>query len=202
MKNKILRIALMVSGRGSNMQVIIENIKKKKIPGAEVCLVVSDQIRAEALITAKEYGISAQYIDPGPFKTKFDEAGENRYIRALQDARTDLICLAGFMRMIKSRLLAAFKGRIINIHPSLLPAFPGLHAQRQALSAQAGCSGCTVHFIDAGMDTGKIIGQTRVPVLPGDTESTLSKRILEQEHILYSRVIAQICSGEITFPEK
>lgn len=192
-----LRIALFISGRGSNMRAILENVKNGTLTGITPVVVVSDAKNAEGLATAKAYGVETYYLDCAPFKTKLEGDAEDRIITLLRKRNVDLICLAGFMRMVKTGLLTAFTRRIINIHPSLLPQFPGLSAQKQALEAGVAESGCTVHFVDAGMDTGPIIRQSRVPVRKDDTLETLSRRILQAEHRLYSEVLADIANERV-----
>jgi len=165
---------------------------------AEVALVLSDVAEAEILARARERDIPARYLAPGKFRTKLDEEAERAYVAALRTAEVDLIALAGFMRVLKAGFLGAFPGRIINIHPSLLPAFPGLEAWRQALEHGAKVTGCTVHFVDAGVDCGPIIGQQTVRVLDEDTPETLHQRIHAAEHVLYPQCVAAIARGELT----
>ena len=167
------------------------------MPNVCVKAVISDKEDAPGLQTAKTMDVPAVYIDPGPFKTKMDEPAEQRYIDFLKEKKVDLICLAGFMRIIKDKLIAAFPGRILNIHPSLLPKFPGLNVQAKAISAGEKKSGCTVHFVDTGIDTGSIIRQRKVPILDGDTAEILAARILTEEHILYSNVLRDISENKI-----
>ncbi len=167
-----------------------------KIP-ATVALVLSDVPEAGILQHARERGLPAEYLPPGPFRTKLDEAAERAYVRRLQEARVDLVVLAGFMRILKGDFLRAFPGRVINIHPSLLPAFPGLEAWKQALAYGVKVTGVTVHFVDAGVDTGPVIAQETVPVLPDDTPATLHARIQEAEHRVYPRVVGALAEGKI-----
>jgi phosphoribosylglycinamide formyltransferase 1 len=162
-----------------------------------VALVLSDVPDAGILERARERNIPARYLPPGKFRTKLDEEAERAYIRALEAVQVDLIVLAGFMRVLKSDFLHAFAGRIINIHPSLLPAFPGLEAWKQALEHGVKVTGCTVHFVDAGVDSGPIIGQQTVPVLDDDTPETLHQRIHAAEHELYPRCVAALASGRV-----
>lgn len=189
-----MRIAVLASGRGSNLQALIENVENGFIP-AEIALVVSDKAEAPALNRASQHGIErAEFTDKDfPGREIFDRelAG---FIKA---KNIDLICLAGFMRILGTDFVGAFPNGIINIHPSLLPSFPGLNAQRQALEYGVKYSGCTVHFVDEGMDTGPIIGQRAVPVFENDTVESLSGRILEQEHQLYPWVVRQIALGNV-----
>jgi phosphoribosylglycinamide formyltransferase-1 len=190
------RIGVLGSGKGSNFVVIAEACMAGKIP-AEVALVVSDVEGAGILEHARARKIPARFIPPGKFRTKLDEDAERTYVEALGGAQVDLIALAGFMRVLKGDFLRAFEGRIVNIHPSLLPSFPGLEAWKQALDAGVKFTGCTVHFVDAGVDSGPIIGQQTVPVLDNDTAETLHQRIHAAEHELYPRCVAAIARGGI-----
>jgi phosphoribosylglycinamide formyltransferase-1 len=165
---------------------------------AEVALVVSDVADAGILERARERKLPARFIAPGKFRTKLDEESEKAYIAALQEARVDLVVLAGFMRILKGDFLRAFAQRVINIHPALLPAFPGLEAWRQALDYGVKVTGVTVHFVDQGIDTGPILAQKMVPVLGGDTAATLHERIQEAERTLYPAVIAALARGEVS----
>jgi len=189
-----LRLGVLGSGRGSNYRAIQEAILRGEI-NAETAVVISDVEGAGILEAAREYGVRAEYVAPGRFRTKLEPEAENRVARLLVEARVGLVVLAGYMRMVKEPLLAVFSGRIINIHPSLLPCFPGLEAWKQALEAGATEAGCTVHWVDRGMDTGPIIAQRRVPVLPGDTPETLHARIQEAEHEAYPEVVRRIAEG-------
>jgi phosphoribosylglycinamide formyltransferase-1 len=164
----------------------------------EVALVLSDVRDAGILERARERNIEARFIPPGPYRTRLDEAAEREYVAALRQARVDLVALAGFMRVLKGEFLGAFEGRIVNIHPSLLPAFPGLAAWKQALAYGVKVTGCTVHFVDAGVDAGPIIGQQTVPVLEGDTPETLLQRIHGAEHQLYPRCLAALAAGRVS----
>lgn len=164
---------------------------------AAVALVVSDVEEAGILGHARERGLPARHLDPGRFRTKLDEAAEAAYIGALQEAQVDLVVLAGFMRILKGEFLRAFAGRVVNIHPSLLPSFPGLEAWRQALDYGVKVTGCTVHLVDQGIDTGPILGQRAIPVLDGDTATTLHARIQQAERELYPAVVAGLARGEI-----
>ena len=189
-----LRIAVLASGGGTNLQAIIESCAKGEI-NAEIAVVVSDKPTVGALLRAKNAGIEQQTLLTAGFLSRTD------YDIALTDLlksyRVELVVLAGYMRLVSPVILNAFPDRVINIHPALLPSFPGLHAQRQALEYGVKISGCTVHFVDSGMDTGPIIAQTTVPVLGSDTEETLSERILVEEHKLYSYVISKLAAGKI-----
>jgi len=191
----MLNIAVFGSGSGSNYQAIAEAIEAGTLHAKIVC-VLSDVEDAFILERARRLGHPAVYLDCAPFKTKLDGEAEARAIETIQKHNGDFIVLAGFMRIVKPGLLNAFAGRIVNIHPSLLPNFPGLHAGQQALDAGATETGCTVHFVDAGIDTGPVIVQKKVPVLTGDTEETLMNRIHEQEHIAYPEALQKIATGE------
>ena len=183
-----LRIGVLGSGKGSNFRAIADAIDGGML-AAEVCVVISDVASAGILALARERGLRAEFVEPGRFKTKLEPDAELRVVEILQSAGAEWVVLAGYMRMIKPPLLEAFPGRIINIHPSLLPAFPGLEAWKQALAAGVPETGCAVHFVDAGMDTGEIIAQRAVPVLPGDTAESLHARIQVAEHALYPAVL-------------
>ena len=191
------RIGVLGSGKGSNFVAIADACASGTVP-AEVALVLSDVADVGILARARERDILARFIPPGKYRTKLDEDAERAYVEALQAAEVDLIALAGFMRVLKDGFLRAFAGRIINIHPSLLPLFPGLAAWQQALAHGVRVTGCTVHFVDAGVDSGPIIGQQTVPVLDDDTAETLHARIQAAEHDLYPRCVAAIARGEIS----
>ena len=191
------RLGVLGSGKGSNFVAIADAIAAGKIP-AEVALVLSDVESAGILSHARDRKIPAKFIPPGKFRTKLDEDAERAYVSALREARVDLIVLAGFMRVLKGEFLRAFEGRIVNIHPSLLPSFPGLESWKQALDHGVKATGCTVHFVDAGVDAGPIIGQQTVPVLDNDTPDTLHQRIHAAEHELYPKCVAAIARGEIS----
>jgi phosphoribosylglycinamide formyltransferase-1 len=195
--NNTFRIGVLGSGKGSNFVAIADAVAAGKIP-AEIAIVLSDVEHAGILARARERKIPAQFIVPGTFRTKLDEQAEQAFVTALQYARVDLIVLAGFMRVLKGNFLRAFEGRIINIHPSLLPSFPGLEGWKQALDHGVKVTGCTVHFVDAGVDSGAIIGQQTVPVLDHDTPESLHHRIHEAEHELYPRCVAALARREIS----
>jgi phosphoribosylglycinamide formyltransferase 1 len=195
--NNPFRLGILGSGKGSNFVAIADACASGKIP-AQVALVLSDVESAGILSHARERKIPAKFISPGKFRTKLDEDAERAFVGALQAARVDLIVLAGFMRVLKGDFLRAFEGRIVNIHPSLLPSFPGLDAWKQALDHGVKATGCTVHFVDAGVDCGPIIGQQTVPVLDNDTPDSLIQRIHGAEHELYPRCVAAIARGEIS----
>jgi phosphoribosylglycinamide formyltransferase 1 len=191
-----LRLGILGSGKGSNFRAIADAIAAGTL-SAEVCVVISDFEDAGILELARERGFRAVFIEPGRFRTKLEPEREVQLAELLKDAGVELVVLAGYMRMVKAPLLEAFRGRIINIHPSLLPAFPGLEAWRQAVDAGAAKSGCTVHFVDEGMDTGAVIAQAEVPVLPGDSAQSLHARIQVEEHRLYPEVLRRIVAGEV-----
>ena len=190
-----LRIGILVSGRGSNLQAIIDNIEKGVL-AAELAVVISDQADAFALERARTHNIPGVHVSAKGYKGKRDEY-DALLVQVLQKHHVELVVLAGFMRIITPTLLKAFPRRVINIHPALLPSFPGLHVQKAALEHGVKFSGCTVHFVDEGMDTGPIIIQAVVPVLDNDTEDTLSARILTQEHKIYSRAIQFFAEGRL-----
>jgi phosphoribosylglycinamide formyltransferase-1 len=191
-----LRIGVLGSGQGSNFVAIAEAIVAGQLP-AQVVVVLSDVEKAGILERARERNIPARYIAPGKFRTKLDDEAEAEFVAALREAKVELVVLAGFMRIIKSGLLNAFPNRVINIHPSLLPSFPGLEAWKQALDHGVKFTGCTVHFVDAGVDSGPIIGQQTVPVLDQDTPETLHQRIHAAEHELYPKCVAAFARGEV-----
>ncbi len=192
----MLHIAFFGSGSGSNYQAIAEAIEAGTL-NARIACVLSDVEDAFILKRARKLDHPAIHLDCAPFKTKLDGEAEARAIEIIQSHGGDFIALAGFMRIVKPGLLNAFSGRIANIHPSLLPNFPGLEAGKQALDAGATETGCTVHFVDEGIDTGSVIVQRKVLVLPEDTEETLMNRIHEQEHLAYPEALQKIASGEI-----
>jgi phosphoribosylglycinamide formyltransferase 1 len=163
----------------------------------EIAVVASDMADAGILTLAKSHGLEAIYISPGKFRTKLDEQSESRFIAVLQNAQVDLVVLAGFMRILKGEFLRAFAERVVNIHPSLLPSFPGLEAWKQALDYGVKVTGCTVHFVDQGIDSGAIIAQQPVPVLDNDTPATLHARIQEAEWNLYPRAIELLALGRL-----
>ena len=195
-EGKKFKLAILGSGQGSNMAAIAEACYAGRVPG-EVAIVLSDAAGAPILTRATERGIRAEFIPPGKFRTKLDEAAEQAYIAALQQARVDLIVLAGFMRILKGDFLRAFPERVVNIHPALLPSFPGLEAWKQALDYGVKVTGCTVHFVEQGIDTGPILAQQTVPVLDDDTPATLHERIQQAERVLYPTTIAALLRGEI-----
>ena len=194
--NQPFRLGVLGSGQGSNFVAIADAIAAGQVP-AQIAIVLSDLAEAGILEHARLRKLSAHFIAPGKFRTKLDEEAERAYVTALQAANVDLIVLAGFMRVLKGDFLRAFEGRIVNVHPSLLPSFPGLEAWKQALDQGVKVTGCTVHFVDAGVDSGAIIGQQTVAVLDDDTAATLHARIHAAEHELYPRCVAAIARGEI-----
>jgi phosphoribosylglycinamide formyltransferase-1 len=191
------RIGVLGSGKGSNFVAVADACASGRIP-ARVALVLTDVDGAGILDRARERGITGSVIPPGKFRTKLDEQAEAAFIDSLFDAQVDLIVLAGFMRVLKGDFLRAFEGKIVNIHPSLLPSFPGLQAWKQALDYGVKVTGCTVHFVDAGVDSGPIVGQQTVLVEEGDTPELLHQRIQAAEHELYPRCVAAIAQGKIT----
>jgi phosphoribosylglycinamide formyltransferase-1 len=192
-----LRVGVLGSGKGSNFIAIAEACATGAIP-AEVVLVLSDVADAPILDRARERKIAARFIAPGKFRTKLEDDSERAYVTALAEAKTDLIALAGFMRILKGEFLRAFSSRVINIHPSLLPSFPGLEAWKQALEYGVRVTGCSVHYLDAGVDSGPIIAQRAVEVQDQDTPATLLERIHTAEHVLYPACIGAIARGEIS----
>jgi phosphoribosylglycinamide formyltransferase-1 len=185
------------SGKGSNLVAIADACAAGQVD-AEIALVLSDAADAGILARARERGLPAEFIAPGKFRTKLDEEAEQVFVRRLNDANVDLIVLAGFMRILKGDFLRAFANRVVNIHPSLLPAFPGLEAWKQALDYGVKVTGCTVHFVDQGIDSGPILGQETVPVLAGDSAAILHERIQQAERRLYPTVVAALAEGRIT----
>jgi phosphoribosylglycinamide formyltransferase-1 len=193
---KKFKLGVLGSGKGSNMAGMADACKAGQVP-AEVAVVLSDVADAGILARAKERGIRGEFIAPGGFRTKLDEEAERTYASTLQQARVDLVVLAGFMRILQGDFLRAFPQRVLNIHPALLPSFPGLEAWKQALDHGVKVTGCTVHFVDQGIDTGPIIAQQTVPVLDNDTPATLHARIQEAERALYPRAIAALLEGKV-----
>lgn len=196
---KPLRLAALASGRGSNLQALVDAGERGEMD-ATVALVVSDNPGSYALERAKKHGIPFRVIERKSFASR--QAFDLALADAVTDSGVDMVALAGFMRIISPAFLARFPGKVINIHPSLLPAFPGLDAQKQAFEYGVKITGCTVHYVDEGVDTGPIIVQSAVPVLPDDTVETLSARILEQEHIIYPKAVTMIARGLAFPPDK
>jgi len=194
MEPKRLRLAILASGRGSNFLAILEAIRQGRL-NAQIKVLISDKSDALALQKAEEAGIPHIFIDPRLYSDR--QSYESDIVKELKAKEIDLVVLAGYMRLVGKVLLQSYPHRILNIHPALLPSFTGLHAQRQAIDYGVKFSGCTVHFVDDGMDTGPIIEQAVVPVLPDDTEDDLAGRILVQEHILYARVLQWFAEGRV-----
>jgi phosphoribosylglycinamide formyltransferase-1 len=189
-----VKIAVLVSGRGSNLQAIMDSIEKGYIKNATINVVISNKANAYALERARNHGIDAVFLDPGEYdRGEYDMA----ILNVLNKYDTDLLLLAGYFRLLGNEIIKAYRNRIMNIHPSLLPAFKGLHAQKQAFEYGVKVAGCTVHFVDEGLDSGPIILQKCVPVLTGDTEETLTARILEQEHVIYPEAVRLFTEGKL-----
>jgi len=189
------RIAVLLSGRGSNFEALAESISAGRIPNAEIAVVLSNREGAPGIEKAKARGLETRVI---PSKGLEREAYDKLVVAALQEKRVDLVCLAGYMRLLSPHFVKAFHQRILNIHPSLLPAFPGLESQRQAIEHGAKFSGCTVHFVDENLDAGPIILQAVVPVEDADTPDTLAARILREEHRIYTEAVRMILDGRYT----
>ena len=186
------RIGVLLSGRGSNFEALAEGVAGGRIPNAEIAVVISNREGAPGLERARGRGIEAR---PIPSKGLEREAYDKLVIAALEEKKIDLVCLAGYMRLLSPQFVAAFRGRILNIHPSLLPAFPGLESQRQALEHGAKFAGCTVHFVDENLDAGPIVLQAVVPIEDRDTPETLSERILREEHRIYTEAVRIVLEG-------
>jgi phosphoribosylglycinamide formyltransferase 1 len=189
---KRLPIGILGSGKGSNCRAILERIRSGDLP-AEARVVVSDVLDAPILDMAREFGVANVYLPAGRFRTRLEPETEAQLVQTLRDAGVELVVLAGFMRVLHEPMLKAFPRRIINIHPSLLPKFPGLEAWKQALIAGETVTGCTVHYVDDQIDHGKILAQKEVLILPNDTAESLHARIQAVEHELYPSVIAELC---------
>jgi phosphoribosylglycinamide formyltransferase-1 len=196
--DRVKNLGILLSGRGSNFEAIADSIKAGGLQ-AEIAIVISNRADAPGLESARRRGLNAQLI---PSKGRIREEHDAEVVAALQQAQVKLVCLAGYMRLLSPEFVRAFPNRIVNIHPSLLPAFPGMDAQKQALEYGAKITGCTVHFVDEHLDHGPIILQKTVPVLDGDDVHALSERILAQEHAAYSEAIGLILSGEIEVIER
>jgi len=190
---KRLPIGILGSGRGSNCRAILERIRQGEL-AAEARVVISDVLDAPILDIAREFSVANVYLPPGQFRTRLEPEAEGELVKILRDADVDLVVLAGFMRVLHAPMLQAFPRRIINIHPSLLPKFPGLEAWKQALAAGETVTGCTVHFVDEQVDHGRIIAQREIAILPQDTPENLHARIQVAEHALYPAVIAELCA--------
>ncbi|MGA2630851.1 MAG: phosphoribosylglycinamide formyltransferase [Terriglobia bacterium] len=187
------KIGILISGRGSNFEAIARNVQAGKIP-AEIGVVISNKEEAAGLAIARQMGLNAVCI---PSKGKEREAFERELVAALRQYKVDLVCLAGFMRVLTSYFIREFKGRILNIHPAILPSFPGVEAQKQALEYGVKFTGCTVHFVDEGVDTGPVVAQAVVPILDNDTPETLAARILKEEHRIYTEAVCLVVEDKI-----
>ena len=193
---KKCRLGILGSGKGSNFVAIADAARTAEYP-AEVAVVISDVEDAGILARARERGLPTRYIAPGKFRTKLDEDAERAYLAALRDAGVELVVLAGFMRILKGEILRVYENRVINIHPALLPSFPGLEAWKQALAYGVRVTGCTVHLVDQGIDTGPILAQRTVPIRDDDTAESLHARIQEGEHVLFPATVAAYARGSI-----
>jgi phosphoribosylglycinamide formyltransferase-1 len=193
------RIGILASGRGSNMEAIIQACQAGTVPG-EVVVVISNRGSAGALETARGLGVEARFMDPKPYGSR--EAYDRALVEALRARGVTLVCLAGYMKLVSKAFIDAFRDRILNIHPSLLPAFPGLQAHRQALDFGVKVSGCTVHLVELAMDAGPIVMQAAVPVLDGDDEERLSERILAEEHRIYVEAVKAFCEGRVSVRDR
>ena len=191
------KIAVLGSGRGSNFVSLANACNDGSLP-AEIVMVISDIKDARILQLAQELRLPSKFIEPGKYRTKLDETAETDYVATLLNSGAEWVALAGFMRILKGDFLRAFEQKVINIHPSLLPAFPGLEAWKQAHEFGVRVSGCTVHLVDHGIDTGSILAQGVVPMIEGDTPESLHRRIQEEEHKLYPRTLARLFNGEIS----
>ncbi len=187
----MIRIGILGSGRGSKCRAILQSIRDGKL-NAKATVVISDVLDAPILEIAREFGVANAYLPPGHFRTRLEPKVEAQLVKMLQDAEVELVVLAGFMRVLKEQMLAAFPRRIVNIHPSLLPKFPGLEAWKQALAANEKWTGVTVHYVDEKIDHGDIIAQRRVPVMSDDTPESLHARIQEVEHVLYPEALERV----------
>ncbi|MGH9897768.1 MAG: phosphoribosylglycinamide formyltransferase [Pyrinomonadaceae bacterium] len=187
------KIGILISGRGSNMLALADAVRSHRIPNAEIAIVISNRADAEGIERARERGFRAHVIEQGNL-TREDH--DRKIMQVLNEYDVDLICLAGYMRLLSTQFIDAYRGRILNIHPSLLPSFPGLHPQRQALEHGVKWSGCTVHIVDASLDGGPILIQRVVPVNEDDTEEWIEARILAEEHVAYSEAVELVLSGE------
>ena len=190
----MINIGVLVSGRGTNLQAIIEAIEEGKIEG-KIKIVISDNLDAYALKRAEQHNIETQYINHKEFKNREDY--DKKIVETLENKEVELVVLAGYMRILSSYFIKAYKNKIINIHPALLPSFPGLRAQKQAVEYGVKISGCTVHFVDEGVDSGPIILQSAVEVSEDDTEESLAERILKEEHQIYSQAIQLFSQGRL-----
>jgi phosphoribosylglycinamide formyltransferase-1 len=186
------RIGVLLSGRGSNFEALADSVAAGRIPNAEIAIVISNRENAPGIEKARAREIQAQVI---PSRGLEREPYDKQVIAALEEKKVDLVCLAGYMRLLSPAFVAAYRGRILNIHPSLLPAFPGLESQRQAIEHGAKFSGCTVHFVDENLDAGPIVLQAAVPIRDDDTPETLSERVLKEEHRIYTEAVRIVLEG-------
>jgi len=193
------RIGVLLSGRGSNFEALAESVAAGRIPNAEIAIALSNREDARGIEKARAFGIEARVISSKGLER---EAYDKLVIAALQEQRVDLVCLAGYMRLLSPQFVAAFRDRILNIHPSLLPSFPGLEAQRQALEHGAKFSGCTVHFVDENLDAGPIVLQACVPIEDSDTPETLAERILLEEHRIYTEAVRIVLEGRYRIEDR
>lgn len=191
-----MRVVILGSGRGSNAEAILLAQQAGRLGKARVVQILADKPEAGILALGARFGVPAKFVDPAPFKTKLEGEGEARFIEAVREAAADLVVLAGFMRVLKPGFLNAFAGKIINLHPSLLPAFPGLDGIGQAFRAGVKESGCTVHYVTAEVDAGQIIEQARVPIVPGESLESLTTKVHAAEHVLLPSVIARLSNTE------
>ncbi len=198
--DKPFKVAILGSGRGSNAEAVLQAQRAGRLGRARVAGIISDQLHARILDLGPLYNVPSVYLDAAPFKTKLEGDAELRYIAQIRAWEAELVVLAGFMRVVKPAFLAAFAGRIINLHPSLLPQFPGLDAIGQALAAGVPVTGCTVHEVNAQVDGGKILAQSEVPVAREDTAETLAAKVHAAEHALLPRVIAELSRRETIAP--
>lgn len=195
-----MRVVILGSGRGSNAEAILQAQAEGRLGRARVVRILSDKPDAGILALGPRFGVPAEFVDPAPFRTKLEGPGEERFIAAVRAAAADLVVLAGFMRVLKPGFLIAFAGRIINLHPSLLPAFPGLDGIGQALRAGVAETGCTVHEVTAQVDGGRIIDQARVAIVPGETHESLAAKVHAAEHRLLPAVIARLSERPVEAP--
>jgi phosphoribosylglycinamide formyltransferase-1 len=192
--NKKSKLGILLSGRGSNFLAIADSIDAGRIPNAEIAIVISNKEDAPGLAAARKRGLDARLISS---KGKTREQHDAEMVKVLREKNVDLVCLAGYMRLLSPEFVRAYPHKILNIHPSLLPAFPGLDAEKQALDYGVKFSGCTVHFVDEALDHGPIVVQKTVPVLPDDDEQSLSVRILKEQHTAYSEAIGLVLAGSV-----
>lgn len=192
-----MHVGVLASGRGSNLEALLAASRRGELGPARVVCLASDNAAAPAVATARRHGLAVCVVEAGSRRGRLEPAAEQEIVAFLREQRVQLVCLAGFMRILRGALLDAYAGAILNVHPSLLPSFPGLDAQGQALAHGVKVSGCTVHIVDRGVDTGPIVAQAAVPVLDGDTVESLSARILEREHEIYARAVRAWAEGRL-----